>query len=723
MLKNTMNKYSMGIKFFLSIVCVMANIFGNSQTMEEKYVLDFRDDSWVRTQRCMRYTIDSSTVINGKHPCMISSDYTHIISSVDKNEIPAEFSLAKEIIIPEGTNKIIRIDLNSQSMISGSVYMKIYGYNKHEKLIVTDSMIVNSNDWNIHTLTFDGTDVRLLTVRIFCKTNYSEETQKFRIDRIDISIDRHDFNKIVASDAQPALSEYYIHPLDVGMAKDVFTGIKAVNNRKIIGLGESMSGSEEIKNSVFQFMKNLIIYHGYNVIMLEMPMDICLKWDLYTQGLIMETAIGEIDEELRMYCDFAKPYTDFFNWLRQYNAGQNEKVRIFGFKTIHLLPVFFHDYFRILKENGTSPEYFSFMMKNINNPKAMLDSIDSTVTEQRFASSADYQYIKYIVDKIYAKHLSNVEEYLRSWDGEKEAEENIDNILSLYLRDNGKAIIYAHSSHINKLKTTGRDGIIDSPLGNFLYEKYGEQYFTIGFQAGTGTNAHQTTHDMIPAQLPYPENHSFERACMNTRYDYFYYPAHALLSDIYMSQWIFDYPSGDRQYKFFSLTDRFHAYIFIRQSNALIYSHNRHVSNLLYKRKQSMHIRNLQAFSCVNDSIKSFNVSGGFFSIQLPEQVRQLLKVDTIQTNEEKDKEYKLAMLYWSYLDYDGRKVTYKLSKNDFLLKGKDLAASDYDNIISNVDWLDNSILTNKDARKIYGKSLPNAIKKWQEEAKKFGLK
>jgi hypothetical protein len=124
------------------------------------------------------------------------------------------------------------------------------------------------------------------------------------------------------------------------------------------------------------------------------------------------------------------------------------------------------------------------------------------------------------------------------------------------------------------------------------------------------------------------------------------------------------------------------------------------------------------AFSCVNDSIKSFNVSGGAFLIQWPEQVRQSLERDTIRTKEEKDTDYKLVMLYWSYLDYDGKKVTYKLSKNDFLSKGKDLAAFDYDNIISNVDWL-NSLLTDKD----YWKNLSDAIKKWQKEAEKTGLK
>jgi hypothetical protein len=128
------------------------------------------------------------------------------------------------------------------------------------------------------------------------------------------------------------------------------------------------------------------------------------------------------------------------------------------------------------------------------------------------------------------------------------------------------------------------------------------------------------------------------------------------------------------------------------------------------------------AFSCVNDSIESFNVSGGFFLIQLPEQVQQSLERDTVRTKEEKNAEYKLAILYWSHLDYDGQKATYKLSKTDFLSKGKDIAASDYDNIISNVDWL-NSLLNNKDTQKLYEKSLTDAIKTWQKEAEKNGLK
>jgi erythromycin esterase-like protein len=559
--------------------------------MEEKYIMDFRDDSWVREKRCMLYTIDSSTVINGKHPGMISSDYTHTGSS-DKDKIYTEFSLAKEIILPDGTNKTIRIELNSKSRISGSIYMKVTGYNEHEKLIVKDSAIVNGNDWNIHTLTLDATDVRLLTVRIFCKTNYSEETQKFWIDRIGISMDDRDFNKMVASDVEPVLSKDFVYSLD-GMGS-TFAGIEALNNRKIIGLGESMSGSEDIKRSVFNAMKDLVVSHGYNVIMLEMPMDICLKWDLYTQGLIPETTISEIDEELHMYFDLTTPYVNFFNWLRQYNAGQNEKVRIFGLEDIHLLQVFFYDYLRILKESNISPEYFSFMMRNIKKPKVMLDSISSVVARQHFTSDADYQYVKYIVGKMYARYSSSMEEYFSSWNKDEETKKNIDTILSLYLQDNSKAIVYAHSSHINKLKTIGRDGIIDSPLGNFLYEKYGEQYFTISFQAGRGTNAQRIAYEMMSKQLPSPENHSFERACLSVRNRSFYYPAHALPPDIYMSQWIFNSPSGASQYKFFSLTDRFHAYVFIRQSDALIYSMYRQNLDVLHKRKSAMNLQNQQ---------------------------------------------------------------------------------------------------------------------------------
>jgi hypothetical protein len=124
---------------------------------------------------------------------------------------------------------------------------------------------------------------------------------------------------------------------------------------------------------------------------------------------------------------------------------------------------------------------------------------------------------------------------------------------------------------------------------------------------------------------------------------------------------------------------------------------------------------------CIDDSIKNFHISGRILWIPLPEQVRQSLEMDTVRTKVEKDADYKFSILYWSYLDYNGKKAIYKLRKDKFLSKG--LTESYYDIIIYLVDQLNNFQLTDKASREFFDERFPLVKKKWLEEAEKFGLK
>ncbi|MDR0603175.1 MAG: hypothetical protein LBG80_02585 [Bacteroidales bacterium] len=109
--------------------------------------------------------------------------------------------------------------------------------------------------------------------------------------------------------------------------------------------------------------------------------------------------------------------------------------------------------------------------------------------------------------------------------------------------------------------------------------------------------------------------------------------------------------------------------------------------------------------------------------IVLPEQFRKLSERDATQTKEEKDIAYKLLILYWSHLNYGEKKVTYKLSRDEFLSKGL-LAASYYDSIISNVNFLNNQLTDNdKWLRRFFDRNFHDTQRKWQEEAEKLGLK
>ncbi|MDR1886300.1 MAG: hypothetical protein LBQ70_00150 [Prevotellaceae bacterium] len=123
-------------------------------------------------------------------------------------------------------------------------------------------------------------------------------------------------------------------------------------------------------------------------------------------------------------------------------------------------------------------------------------------------------------------------------------------------------------------------------------------------------------------------------------------------------------------------------------------------------------------------------------TITLPEQVREnviAIVREITPAEEEKDAMYRFLALYWSNLDYDGKKVTYKLNKDEFLSNklsrdgflSNDFQESDYDAVMSGVDRTNNFTLLDEDLRKCFAEQFPNAKKQWQEvenEIEKHGV-
>jgi hypothetical protein len=134
-------------------------------------------------------------------------------------------------------------------------------------------------------------------------------------------------------------------------------------------------------------------------------------------------------------------------------------------------------------------------------------------------------------------------------------------------------------------------------------------------------------------------------------------------------------------------------------------------------------------FSCADGNIEKdpvpYSKVTKSLTIFLPEQMREHLETkgengEPMLTKEEQDIIYKLSMLQWAYIDYDGKKATFKLSKDEVLSKG--FSKSDYNNIMDSFEVINNFQLTDEELRKCFDEQFPNAKKEWQEEAEKFGL-
>jgi hypothetical protein len=148
--------------------------------------------------------------------------------------------------------------------------------------------------------------------------------------------------------------------------------ISAFKSKKIVGIGESMYGGEEIKLTAFHYIKHLILNGRCKIILIESPTVMSLKWDLYTQGVASDSLLPEILEEVKLGFASSAPYSDFFKWLREYNSCQKNKVRIFGIKGGLLSRTHLRDYFNILQQNSSNKNVYYEILENLHNTEKIV---------------------------------------------------------------------------------------------------------------------------------------------------------------------------------------------------------------------------------------------------------------------------------------------------------------------------------------------------------------
>jgi erythromycin esterase-like protein len=381
----------------------------------------------------------------------------------------------------------------------------------------------------------------------------------------------------------------FIFPVSIN-CENSYAKISAFNSKKVIGIGESMYGSEEIKLTAFHYIKNLILNGRCKTVLIESPTVMSLKWDLYTQGIASDSLLPEILEEVKLGFASSAPYSDFFKWLREYNSSQKNKVRIFGIRGGLLSLTHLRDYFNILQQNGSSKDVYHEILENMHNPEKIVKILKGETAIKSDMGEANLNYLIYIINSTFDSYkapespelfkspmkqiidnilshgnpvsvsdnkLSDTRDY-KMW-------KNADTVISLFPGKKEQAVVFAHSSHVNKISLT--DKLHNSKLlGDYMQEKYGKRYFCISIQAGTGNYTRYKDTDettLVTDTLEYPEINSFERFGMESQFNCFYCAASALPKNINTVRLINKNP------RYVLLKRRFDALVFIRRINPL----------------------------------------------------------------------------------------------------------------------------------------------------------
>lgn len=263
------------------------------------------------------------------------------------------------------------------------------------------------------------------------------------------------------------------------------------NKVRIFGFGEATHGTKEFFNLKFKFFKYLVKNQGVRNFAIEASYANCIAINNYIKG--QKNDPKELLKNIGFWIWNTQEVLELIEWMKKFNVDkiQSNQINFYGIDimdcsnsakiiTEHLTENLYENktqYLDILSfytiKNNTK-----YLNKNIlknhlivmNELKEILKS--SEVKNKELYISLQNSIIQYINFRIdYRQEIRD-----------KEMSENINQILH-FNGNESKIFIWAHNFHIKKNNITYTN---DFAMGHFLKEKYGNEYYSLGFDFATG---------------------------------------------------------------------------------------------------------------------------------------------------------------------------------------------------------------------------------------------
>lgn len=521
---------------------------------------------------------DTALALNGKHPLHIFGDKIVDEGPNGKFEfrLPLDFQMCGHVLLPAAPagskcelTAVVRADT-----LSAPIYLDAEVIDRNERVISTgrSSIVCARGVWQEHTVPLHGlagsNELRI----ILRYKGATKDREELWIDRFIIRIDGEDIGEWDVAerltDAPTVLDPKYTVPLDFGNEKaDMASRISGLAKQRFVTLSASTCGSRSVQQAQLRVCRDLILKHGVGYLIFEADMISMLALDLYVNGY----NIDNIDSYLNYYGakdPYAGPeFLRFVEWLREYNTTGKHRVHLFG-----------TDY--------TTGRYNQFLSDLIPRDKT-IQGIGRMAVVRRLQEDDNLQ--KALRSDMLGILINTIEclDFMWTHFGysdpvrTKKIFRYITNLDENIIPRKGRAAIIANCDHLTYIpsfdKPLGADSdyTVGDPywdtaeLGRMMREKYGSDYFSVAFLAGTGASLQDNYPEEIgqfASTLPAPVVGSVEDAAMKTGLEYLYYPS-ARLDDhaVYMA----DIGRAGRyrhHYRLAALRDRHDGYIFVRNN-------------------------------------------------------------------------------------------------------------------------------------------------------------
>lgn len=570
----------MKVKYILFVLSLFSILSVSSQSFVRKYDLDFAGLEmggakkniygwrWVKSEIHGKWYLDSLNTSETKNRplCIIKSDYNF------GEDHSIRFHCSKTIDIPPLNQSIATVSVRSKSKKEGSLFLRVNTLDKNEDYIYTDSLSLDSRNWTTHKMQFSLKSARFILLEFGYNRGPEDSEQHIWISDLEIRIndelitDLEQLDRLASKKVRAAhLKEKHIMPLFTA-DKDINPQIlknKDIGKAKIIGLGDFSGGTSECDQVFHQLSKDLIKNISCKLLLKDVRATCLLLTDLYVQGIISDKYKDIIERTFIAHKRDYKADMEFVSWLREYNKDQEIKTHFLGVGKMGHSRHFFYDmmtYFLALFEYEEYNDYLKYAEQE--NEKALYElALNDRQLKARIGDE------NHAILMFYMRCNQGItEEDRKEETEEKQVLTHIKELSKIVLSKDEKALVFAHSRHLENSGEKQLDGNMKYTAGYYLKKEFEDSYYTISIQAGEGHvlrgyNSYNTS--LLKEVLLSPPINSFEYAALQTtKSDCFFYPSKHLNESVYQLQMIYAY----NEYISASLPKRFDAYIFSRQS-------------------------------------------------------------------------------------------------------------------------------------------------------------
>lgn len=510
---------------FLIILITFITINSNSQdfcrinNFDFEKDIDFDQDGWQAIFDSFKLRYDTTDKAEGKRSIVFSRSFL---------KFDFNLCLYRKILLPKPV-KQISVSVFSKSSLLQDAWLKICGFSKNGKIIVSDSIsILNNINWKKNIARISSPNIYILSLEIRAREEFKEKKKEVKlwIDDIRVICEGENLSSLLAYNQNYQTKIKNITPLEDNMLLPQRV-LSEIAKKKIIGFGETAHGSKESDKCIYDNARLLISQYGCRLLLFEMNIDLVAKYNLYINGLNVDTIYTPL-------AFLSSEHEKFIKWLKQFNSLNVNKVNIIGvdqhsnqlasdlFNSNRYVNSFLSSFnvkSNVLNELQYLVNYkkrivpLKYCLNNENELSRLLNNFNFLVLKQMLLSRTDsalnfprFQNVNYF-------YWQQIHRDYTLW-------QNTKAVIEKFSNNKVPVIIFAHFGHLDKVTSIHFNEVVT--LGQYLNKLFGKDYFHIGVLLGEGQAGIMNNNKPVHFDLQYPIKGSLESLAMQANSNSFY---------------------------------------------------------------------------------------------------------------------------------------------------------------------------------------------------------